>query len=90
MEWLTCIQCGNKFEAVSKRGYKYCSPECKAEYHANVRRWKAKAEALEKQKKKERKKSIQDLATEAKQKGMTYGQLVALKYSEENRIQRKW
>lgn len=70
-----CAVC-NKLYIATRQNAKYCSADCRLEgTYAMKRTYKERKE--QKAKPKKLKKSITDIAVEARQAGMTYGQYVA-------------
>lgn len=91
MRIVKCIICGKEFQA-NKRGC-ICSPECRAERNRQTSRanYGRRSELETKRKNntalKEKADTIYIKNKEAREKGLTYGQLQALKWIKENRVQ---
>lgn len=74
-----CIICGKEFEVKNKkRPAKTCSLQCRGENQKIINRWKRQLREKQKEgKEKELPININEICKIAKQKGMTYGQVVA-------------
>lgn len=79
----TCVICGNVFTS-TRCSQVCCSAECKRK-----RKNELHAETMKEQRIKERNKKKSDLAglsRKAREMGMSYGKMQALKYIEENKV----
>jgi len=74
-----CIICGKELEVKNKkRPAKTCSLQCRGENQKIINRWKRQLREKQKEEKeKELPTDINEICKIAKQKGMTYGQVVA-------------
>lgn len=72
-----CIWCGKKFPKVRQTKL-YCSEECRKKYWDELRR-----SAYKKKHRNTANEDLVEVAAEARDAGMTYGQYVAKKYMEE-------
>ncbi len=78
----TCPVCGKQFEGTSNR--KCCSPECSKKRNLQKNREQREVRKLAKEKKKEEQQETElvKIAKKAQRQGMTYGQYVAMCYSQ--------
>ena len=67
-----CKTCGKEFKATKNQ--QYCCVECRPRTHKKYPRHKYKSKKIS---------TINDVSREAREKGMTYGQYVAMQYMSE-------
>lgn len=79
---LTCIICGKPLTGIQRC---YCSSECRRKSFNKTQKPKAETQPKPKISKAAKEKRFQKSVKEAKARGLSYGQLKALEYIENNR-----
>lgn len=72
-----CPVCGKEFSYDTRRHKIYCSSDCRLKFYDEQKKKSNQEQSKRKKKKKSNMKSIQQIAVEARNAGMSYGEYVA-------------